>query len=303
MTIFDTIIAPPSAPQRRPDHESNCRAAEILAALRERSGQPIGTWRLLDRLARTRQPRERGHLRFWRLMYWGHLRDLLRTGLVFRHGRQAVGLNPPAGRNGPRQPSRYSPLHNHNMGGSCVGSENTKKAGSTAQGTDRLQSTDSTKRVENQLVQWNRALEQERKRTESAEQSQRQREFRPSSEAIQQAARELAQQPRGPKRWSGWLHGRRTWQRMPVVVPDGRVLPLFSVRRGQVYVLIPDETKLARLFERFHAHEVSIHKSPAACVLGSMKKGRTEVPSLIKQRAARANGLKGGRPCQQSSDG
>jgi hypothetical protein len=63
-----------------------------------------------------------------------------------------------------------------------------------------------------------------------------------------------------------------------------------------------DETKLARLFERFRADEVSIPKSSAACLLGSLKKGRTEVPSPIKQQVARANGRKGGRPCRQSGD-
>src|ERR1035441_8287314 len=131
MTILDTIIAPPSAPQHRPDHDSNPRAAEILATLREHSGRPIGTWRLLDRLAQTRQPCDRDHLRFWRLMYWRHLRDLLRTGLVFRHGRKAVGLIRPAARNGPRQPCRSSPLHYHKVDAPSVRLEDMKKTGST----------------------------------------------------------------------------------------------------------------------------------------------------------------------------
>src|ERR1041384_951584 len=50
MTVLSTIIAPPAAPQRRSDLESNPRAGEILAALRERGGRPIGTWQLLDQL-------------------------------------------------------------------------------------------------------------------------------------------------------------------------------------------------------------------------------------------------------------
>jgi hypothetical protein len=84
---------------------------------------------------------------------------------------------------------------------------------------------------------------------------------------------------------------------MPVVVPGGRVLPIVGVRRGLVYVITPDEPEFAgRPFERFHADAVSIHKSPAASLLGSLKKGCTEVQSAAKQRAARANGMKGGRP-------
>jgi hypothetical protein len=179
--------------------------------------------------------------------------------------------------------------------------EDTKKTGSTAQGLHSLEGADSTQQSQDQFVQRNLALQQVGDGTKTAD--KRQRECRPSPEAIRQAARELAQQPRGPKRWSGRLHGRRTWQRMPVAVPGGRMLPLFSVRRGRVYVLIPDETKLARLFVRFRADEVSIPKSSATCLLGSLKKGRTEVPSPIKHQVARANGAKGGRPPQQSSDG
>ncbi len=69
MVMISEIVAPVSAPQALPAWQANRWTAQIVAALREQAGQPVPVWRLLDRLARTRNPRDRGHLRFFRLMY------------------------------------------------------------------------------------------------------------------------------------------------------------------------------------------------------------------------------------------
>jgi len=139
----------------------------LTAPLRANEGD--GTWQLLDRLAR--QPSDRDHLRFWRLMYWRHLRDLLRSRVVFRQGRKAVGLTPTAARNGPCKPRRSSMLHDHHVGKPSVVLKNTKKAGSTNEGTARLESGALSKQVQDELVQRNLTLEPERHRTKSTQQS------------------------------------------------------------------------------------------------------------------------------------
>jgi hypothetical protein len=160
----------------------------LTAPLRANEGD--GTWQLLDRLAR--QPSDRDHLRFWRLMYWRHLRDLLRSRVVFRQGRKAVGLTPTAARNGPCKPRRSSMLHDHHVGKPSVVLKNTKKAGSTNEGTARLESGALSKQVANELVQRNLALEPERNRPEKAEPRQPERKSQSSPAGISQEARELA---------------------------------------------------------------------------------------------------------------
>jgi len=122
-----------------------------------------------------------------------------------------------------------------------------------------------------------------------------------TSAEISRAASALAQMPRKRRPWTGWLHGQRLRRMTPVVVPGGEVMPAYFVRRGKVYVLLPDEPRFAgRAFERFDQKEVKIYQSPDARLLGALKRGRREKPSLQKALAARNNGSKppkvGSRP-------
>jgi hypothetical protein len=57
----------------------------------------------------------------------------------------------------------------------------------------------------------------------------------------------------------------------PVIVPGGRVLPSYFVRRGFVFVLLPDEPEFAgRIFERYRAKDVRVYRSPDAALLGRL---------------------------------
>jgi hypothetical protein len=81
------------------------------------------------------------------------------------------------------------------------------------------------------------------------------------------------------------------------------------VRRGWVYVLTPDEPEFAgRIFDRYRADEVQVHRVPEAQILGHLKAGVRERPSARKAAACRANGKcpcrpgkRRGRPPKQQS--
>ncbi len=125
---------------------------------------------------------------------------------------------------------------------------------------------------------------------------------RPSADEIHGAACAMARIPRDRNRpLTGSLHGVRMRRLTPVNLPGGVVQDAYVVRRGWVYVVLPDTPEYqGRLFDRYPKRDVQIHRSPHAVLLGRLKKGVRERPSLKKQKAARQNGCKpprrGSRP-------
>lgn len=257
--------------------------------MRRHGPAPVSLWRVLDALAKARQPDSRAHLRYWRLRYWRAVRVLLGAGLLRRHGRLIATLEFPIRpklRARPRDPHcrpdgtlEMSPsitTATSEMGGS---SPEAVKAETTRSGP---QASQAEVVIDNRGA-LARALETERAKPTRAE--------------IIAAARHLARQPRRRKIWSGWLHGKRMTRLRPVVVPGGEVLPAYFVRRRFVYVLLPDTPEYqGRIFERHPARDVQVYRSPEARLLGSLKSGVRERPSERKQASARINGTLPPRP-------
>ena len=115
---------------------------------------------------------------------------------------------------------------------------------------------------------------------------------------ITQAAKTLARLPRRQKRkLTGWLHGQRCWRGRLLLLPDGEVAPLLWCNRGRVLLRnyrgmeVPDFLNWGGRRE----HDVRLHKSPEAVLLGSLKRGVRERRSELKASTARANGCS---PCR-----
>jgi len=125
-------------------------------------------------------------------------------------------------------------------------------------------------------------------------------------EEIRAAASFLAKMPRHQRRrWSGWLNPKkpytRLWRGRRIILPDGEVCFAYGSLRGQV-VWSRHENGLhgGLCGEPFEwgvlpASEIRLWKNPQAVLLGALKLGIREKPSLAKQIAARVNGA---RPCR-----
>ncbi len=87
--MIDIVIAPLSAPQVFTAPLGGVQhplAPEVMAAVRQRGPKPVVLWSLINSLANARNPDYRAVRRCWRLRYWGAVRELLKTKLLFRHG-------------------------------------------------------------------------------------------------------------------------------------------------------------------------------------------------------------------------
>ncbi|HEY6180863.1 MAG TPA: hypothetical protein VIW67_01390, partial [Terriglobales bacterium] len=81
-----------------------------------------------------------------------------------------------------------------------------------------------------------------------------------------------------------------------MVDPDNRVVVLKAAIRNEVAVMWQDPRQIDPVqFALFRADQVRVLKSPAAVLLGSLKRGIKEQPSEKKRLACRRNGL---RPCK-----
>jgi hypothetical protein len=61
------------------------------------------------------------------------------------------------------------------------------------------------------------------------------------------------------------------WRLREVVTPDGRVFPVFLVRRNLAYLLLPDTPEFeGEVFRRYRAEDVQIYRSPDAALLGRL---------------------------------
>jgi hypothetical protein len=129
----------------------------------------------------------------------------------------------------------------------------------------------------------------------------------PSPGEISQAALALAHLPRKAKKWSGWLNAKvRVYRNQRVALRSGEqdsalnTAYVFGVLGGRlVFTREPngpagDPDVVGKSWGVIRCGNVLIPKSPAAIVLGGLKRGRKEKFSTIKQFTCRENGSK---PC------
>jgi hypothetical protein len=286
--MISIVMAPPGSPQVSTVHAPTLAgiehplAGEVLNAVRQHGAIPVRLWGLINSLAVARPPDYRARLRCWRLRYWGAVRELLKAKLLYRHGPIICSTDFAT-----RPKSGSRPRSNQPLVSPSVGASNSKTSGSNAVVTPDKTSRSGVQALETQIVGENQGPPTSAWEPKSAV---------PTAAEITAAARALARRCRKPKRWTGWLHGKRMWRLKPVVVPGGRTLQAYVVRRGWVYVALPNTPEHAgRFFDLYRAEDVQIAKDPHATILGSLKAGRKERPSLLKQQTARLNGIRRSR--------
>src|SRR5947207_1058122 len=119
---------------------------------------------------------------------------------------------------------------------------------------------------------------------------------------ISTAASQLAKMKRlnRPRRWrvyTGRVGRKRGWRGMKVVLPDGQIGELVTARRGAAFVVWRDEFALnPEQHAALWVEDLRRFKSPAAVLLGSLKKGVVEKPSARKAQIVRLNGSRPVRP-------
>lgn len=275
--MFD-IIAPLDAPQVYTPPLAGVEhplAPEVMQAMRQHGKNPVGLWRVINGLAKARQPQGRDQRRCLCLRFWGAVRELLRFKVLYRHG-PLIATSNFATRPKPRSHRRRPVLPS-------VGTSTSKMTGSSPVVVGVRAHHNHQQPTDLKLVSGDASAFGCGPQMKSAT---------PSVAEISAAARSLARRPRKVKRpWTGYLDGERVKRGTLVQVPTGEVLPAYVVLRNKVFVALPDEPRYAdRVFERYDADQVRRVKLPEARLLGSLKAGTEEVFSLRKQEAARANG-------------
>lgn len=249
------VIAPLNAPQAYVpplNGVAHPLAPEVMNAMLRLGSRPVSLWRVINGLAKARQPQGRDQRRCLCLRFWGAVRELLRFGVLFRHGGQIATVNF-ATRPRPKSPRCLS---------LSVGRSASEIGGSSPEATGMKKEPNRPQAPEPELVAVNQSTPPAVPEQKSAA---------PTPAEISAAARALAQQPRRRKKLTGWLHGRRVTRLTPVIVPGGQVLPAHFVRRGFAYVLLPDTPEYRdRVYERYRAEDVRIYRSPHAALLGRL---------------------------------
>ena len=273
--MFD-IIAPLDAPQvfaPRLGGVEHPLAPAVVEAVCHHGDGPVSLWKVINGLAKASQPQGRGQRRCLCLRFWGAVRELLRFGVLYRHG-PLIALKDFATRPRTKSPGRLSPP---------VGTSTCKMTGSIPAGAALQTVHGHQQPTERELVSADTNKSGCPQETESAP---------PTAAEISLAARVLAKKARKVKRpWTGYLDGERLKRGTLVQVPGGDVLPVYIALRGGVLVALPDEPRYAdRAFARYGPNQVRRVKLPEAQLLGSLKRGIIEVTSEAKAATARANG-------------
>jgi len=255
--MFD-IVAPASSPQVYVPPLGGVQhplAPAVMDAVRKQGSTPVGLWKIVNSLASARNPNSRAQRRCWRLRFLGALRELLKAKLLHRHGSfiAAKDFAPPHTR---RSRKRLAP--------------SARRSASKNAGSDHLvaKAGDATKSVLPVDPEVDIGIQEVLAHASGAQSAA------PTPADISAAAQTLARRPRPRKKWSGWLHGERMWRSRKVIVPGGQVLPAYLVRRGWVYVLLPDTLEYQdRIFHRYPAEDVQVYRSPEAALLGRLPPG------------------------------
>jgi hypothetical protein len=288
---------------------------------------PIHVWRLLNQLTEDDEPTNRAAGRAARQSLWQRVKRLIHEKRLFYSGRNSVALtktdrtnwpsSPPRVRrkaanqrarwgaqdgtprergSGPSSPARVAPLCERQQVGDELEVADSSNAGrpTTAKCAEppNGEATASPK-----LGAPRSASQQVRDELEVAGRATGDAMERRNRDGISRAASALASLPRRqPRRWTGWLSTSvRGYRDQRVTLPDGRVWFLYGAIRGKA-IVTPDRGRLMGGFDEpfrwavMPANQVVPVKNEAARLLGSMKRGRKERPSLRKQEAARRNG-------------
>lgn len=263
------VIAPTASPQVYVPPLGTVQHPLAGKVMRQLGPKPTSLWRLINKLAAAEHPDHRARHRCWRLRYLGAVRELCCAKLLFRH-RGLIATRDFAFMPRSRSPKRVS---------SSVAKSDSKMTGSIPAAATAEKSAKLNQPLGTKLVNSISGAISSASKTQSAV---------PSPRGISAAAGLLAMRPRlGKRRWTGFLDYERIRRGTPIKLPDGTVQPVFAILRNKVFVISPDPD---RFLDRYDAQQVQRIKNPAAVLLGRLKSGRREKPSVRKQEAARRNG-------------
>jgi hypothetical protein len=268
--VIDIIIAPESAPQVYVPPLGGVEhplALPFMHAMRRHGNSPVGLWRVINGLAKARQPEARAQRRCLCLRFWGAVRELLRVRVLVRHGpliATADFATRPKPRSQVRRPSR--PVNSKVPLLPSVGASTGKKGGSNAVMATAEKAGNHSQVPQAEIVAENQAILASVPEAKSAT---------PTLAEVTEAAAALARRPRRVERpWTGYLAGERIKRGTLVQVPSGDVLPVYVALRGKVLVALPDEPRYAsRVYDRYDADQVRRVKLPEAALLGRQPPG------------------------------
>lgn len=294
--MISVIIPPASSPQvavskplERRTPTLDALDLRLLDAIRRRGRYGSHPWDVINEIAATIHSSSRAEARSTRLALWGRLRTLLHAKLVFRLYRRYVTASKLPQIDGRRNRRHRRP---------SVRRRGSQNSGSTISLPVKPQAKreahpiqfvpDTPKPPEIVPIPPG-------KKTKSAS----------APVEIAAAARRLALLPRRTKRrWTGWIGRTHCYRDQRVILPNGEVGFIYGVLRGKAIVTLDRGKLLGGYFggggpmrwTAFPAEKVTLSRNESACILGGLKKGKTERPSARKTAAARLNGCAPPRP-------
>jgi hypothetical protein len=286
--VISIFCAPESAPQQyvssahaKAVFRLDCVDTRIIEVLRDVA--PVKTWSLLNMLAREQSPNSRAEGRELRLNLLHRLKRLRKLQLIHGVGRNEISTQPPA-----LLPTKRR--------------KQSVKRRSVTRGVSVVIPERHAQQSEMEYTSGAKVIGGIEPRFLAADGPAKSESVATPTQASE-AGRTLAKLPRHqPRKWTGFLHGRRAWRGMPLVLANGEMVRLYWTSRGRV--LLEDANDLPHLpwllrVARSEA-DVQIYRHRAAVLLGSRKAGVKEKPSALKQAAARLNGCRpvrvGNRP-------
>ncbi|MDB6016337.1 MAG: hypothetical protein JWR19_826 [Pedosphaera sp.] len=294
----DAPQVPATCPQAVPRIHLDPMDLEIIRIIGTSGQYGMHIWKALDLVATAQNPICRAERRSIRLNVWEHLRTLLRTRLVFRHQRKFVTLT--------------------NLPKLTVTRRRRSRAGSTIK-----QATISKRPISSNHLNsiWSEQMAAASPATAMACKTKsavcvvatsKPTDLTPSKiepvplatmgdqqKAIYKAAQSIARLPRRRKtKWSGFIGRVRSFRDMVVRLPTGEQVYVYGTLRGKIIytrdrgILEDGPNGVGVRWDVVSAGEVKIVKNWNAILLGSLKRGRRECPSVLKAEAARNNGRK-----------
>jgi len=131
-----------------------------------------------------------------------------------------------------------------------------------------------------------------------------------ASDLILISAMTLGRLPkRQRRRWSGWVGDTHFWRGRRAILPNGIVVDVYGVLRGQAAVSWADPLWVGGVRrDVVPVDQLTVYKNPAARLMGMLKRGCREKSSPRKLATCRANGRcpvregnrPRGRPTKQS---
>ena len=250
---------------------------ERIVELVEERG-PVKIWSILNLLGEEMGARSRGDGRQARMQLLPKVQRLLRLGLLHRAGRNTIATFKPVAGTKRRRQRTARKASFARTGSALMRPQPAAPAGHADQPHVEVFSAnpDSQQTPPNGL--------------------QTQTVLAP--EDVSSAARQLASLPRRKKRiWSGWLDDQtRAYRNMRIELPGGEPVYVFGVLRGRlVFTRVPngpagDPDEAGQSWGVVPASAVQIIPNQHAVVLGRLKAGTRERPSVLKAATARRNG-------------